>query len=176
LVRLAVVSDTHGNRQLLSHALSLARAGGRVDAMIHLGDEHTDIQGFASGDEEVIVVPGLQHPEYGSATAPVSRIHQFGGLTVAMAHQPSDIPSLRESPGPRLFLHGHTHSLALSVDPWGVRFNPGHLARPTDRGRPASFGVVEIHEDRVMIRGVSLEGDALLESSWPAARLRRDEA
>jgi len=176
LVRLTVVSDTHGNWDLLSHALSLARAGGRVDAVLHLGDEHTDIEGLVTQHEAAIGVPGLQHPDYGSGKTPVSRVRQFDGLTVAMAHQPSDLPSLRDSAGPLLFLHGHTHSLAISVDPRGIRFNPGHLARPTDRGRPPSFGLVEISENRVTIRGLSLAGETLLESSWPPTLLRRNES
>ncbi|MCU0611390.1 MAG: metallophosphatase family protein [Candidatus Eisenbacteria bacterium] len=175
-VRLAVVSDTHGNVQLLSSALSLSRAGGRLDAVIHLGDEHTDLEGLTIEGEEALGVPGLQHPSYGGGTTPIALVRRMGGVTMAMAHQPSDLPSLRDFPGPRLFLHGHTHSLALSAEPSGVRFNPGHLSGRVDRGRPPSFGIVEIAEDGVAIRGVSVAGQCMLESHWPMELLARKGA
>lgn len=172
--RLAVVSDTHGNMGLLSDALTAARTHGRLDAVIHLGDDHTDIAGMVARDEELLTVPGLCHPDYGSRAVPIARTWRFGGLRVLMAHQPADMPRVTGGDRPTLWLHGHTHSLSLSAEPWGLRFNPGHLAGPVDRGRPPTFGVVEIDEERLRIRALSPEGITVLESCWPLALVRRN--
>ncbi len=174
-MRILVVSDSHGNRELLSLALSRAKETGTLDLVIHLGDEHTDLQGLLSAEEKATVAPGIYHDDYRTGAVSPSRTLELNGIVVAMAHQPPDLPSLQGRPEPRLLLHGHTHNLLLSQDPWGLRFNPGHLVSPTDKGRPASFGLLEIAQDTLSIQAFGLAKDPLFRSLWPFDSLRRPE-
>ncbi len=174
-MKIAVLSDTHGNMELLDRALALARKEDSLDLVIHLGDEHTDIDGMLDAGEKAEVVPGIYHRDYTSGALPASHVMTLGGIVVGLAHQPSDLPSLQDRPEPRLLLHGHIHSLAIAQHPWGVTFNPGQLMKPVDKGRPASFGILLISGDSLTILGIDLEGRRLLESRWPFPLLQRGD-
>ncbi|MBN1425782.1 metallophosphoesterase family protein [Candidatus Fermentibacteria bacterium] len=146
--RCVVVSDTHGNRRLLGEALALARARVRVDTVVHLGDEHTDIQGFVNEGEETVVVPGLHHPDYGDGTTPISRVHRLGDLTIGMAHQPSARPALGHERGPS-----------------GPAVGPG---------APGNLRGLEIADGLVRVLGLAATGESLIESCWPLHLLERE--
>jgi predicted phosphodiesterase len=174
-MRAAVLSDSHGNLELLERALSLARDEGPLDIVFHLGDEHTDIDGLLLGGEKHEVVPGIYHKDYLEGTLNPFSIVELDDLVIAMAHQLSDLPKLESCQSPRLFMHGHTHCLSLTQYPWGLTFNPGHLSRPRDKGRQASFGCVSITEDLLTIEGTALAGRRVLHSEWQLHDLRREQ-
>lgn len=173
-MRAAVLSDSHGNLELLERALALARREGPLDFVFHLGDEHTDIDGLLLEGEKREVVPGIYHKDYLEGTLSPSSTVEYGDLVIAMAHQPSDLPSLEGFQSPRLFLYGHTHSLSLTQFPWGITFNPGHLCRPRHKGRLASFGCISTRSDLLTIDGLALDGRRILLGQWKWDDLRRE--
>jgi predicted phosphodiesterase len=173
-MKVAVLSDSHGNLELLERALSLAREEGPLDYVFHLGDDHTDVDGLLLPGEECEVVPGIYHKDYLEGSRNPFSIVELQNVVVALAHQPSDLPNLEGYQSPRLFLHGHTHNLSLTQYPWGLTFNPGHLSRPLDKGRFASFGLISITDDTLTAEGVALDGRRVLNGRWQWDDLRRE--
>ena len=173
-MRAAVLSDSHGNLELLKRALSLARDEGPLDFVFHLGDEHTDIDGLLLDGEECEVVPGIYHKDYLEGVMSPFSVVELDNLVIALAHQPSDLPTMDAYQIPRLFLHGHTHNLTLIQHPWGLTFNPGHLSRPRDKARLASFGCISTSLDQLTVVGRTLDGRHALRAQWGWDDLRRE--
>ncbi|MCM2359287.1 MAG: metallophosphoesterase [Geobacteraceae bacterium] len=148
-MKLLILSDSHGNYPL---ALSAVEKAGRVDQIIHLGDEIEDarIIELITG-RRLIKVPGNCDPDAGE---PRELSVTFGGRNLFLTHGDlyqvkSGLASLRKKAaetGAAIVLYGHTHLAAIEeID--GVLFiNPGCLGA---RCRSASYALLTIAAGRV---------------------------
>ncbi len=139
---LGVMSDTHGNGELMHlAAVAMTRVYG-ADVLFHLGDDYRDALELSRMGYDVRMVPGLWCPEYLDTRIPKRLIETFDGLDVACAHADKDLRHTERAAG--IVLTGHTHTPNLTLIGRTFYINPGHLTARTNRGQPASYAIVAI--------------------------------
>jgi uncharacterized protein len=155
----AVVSDTHGNREgMLLMAERLKSLG--VQTLLHLGDDYQDLAILADAGLEVLGVPGLYCPEYRNPDIPNRRLVELGGVKFLLTHTQTrtgyDGPG---DPDPEMacyevdvVLYGHTHAPLIEERQGIAWINPGHLRHRTDRGHPPSFAVLHISPEELKVQ------------------------
>lgn len=155
MVRVAVVSDTHG----LFHKLEQAKEKlGQVDWLIHAGDHLRDAPRVAAAfglqPERVIAVVGncdypARAPEQAELEIEGVRIwvthgHHFGVKTTA-----DRIYYRARELGVRVAVYGHSHIPVIADDGAVMLFNPGSLSDPRLPGDPPSCGLLEVNQGQV---------------------------
>lgn len=151
MLRIAVVSDSHGDRSALS---DLAQRMEGVDRIVHLGDCAQDGELLAAmTGKTVLGVRGncdlLSH-------APEERVETLGGLRLLMCHgHRYQVKSGLLMLGYRakeveadVALFGHTHCPAVEWYGQTLLVNPGALCR--DRGGAGRYTVLEFREKGVV--------------------------
>lgn len=156
-MRLLILSDSHGNYPL---ALSAVEKAGRVDRIIHLGDEIDDARmiELITG-RRLIKVPGNCDAGAGE---PREVSVTFGGRNLFLTHGDlylvkSGLANLRKKAaetGAGIVLYGHTHLAAIEeID--GILFiNPGCLG---GRCRSTSYALLTISAGGVAAEIVPIE-------------------
>lgn len=143
---LGVLSDTHGNRRFLEAAARTLLTTHRADILVHLGDNYDDGEALAALAPEVRLVPGLWCAQYRDGRVKNVVTESFGPLRTAYAHADHDLAGA--AAGARVALFGHTHVACIESRVKTIWVNPGHLKAPTDRGQPASYATITIHQEQ----------------------------
>jgi putative phosphoesterase len=155
MVRVAVVSDTHGD---LRHLDGVKQQLGQVDWLLHAGDHFADVSRVAAGlgvpiEQVRAVVGNCDFP----ASEPALEILELAGVRILLVHghqfrvksTVERILSRAQAEGARVAIFGHSH-VALDVDAGGVLlFNPGSLSLPNGSARP-SCGLLELDAGAVL--------------------------
>jgi uncharacterized protein len=155
VMRVAVLSDTHGPRHWKGCPPGVAQYLDGVDLILHAGDACTAmvLDELATYAPVRVVLGNNDGPDVASWGAPPTLEFDLDGLPVAMLHN-SGLPAgrpgrlLRQFPNAALVVFGHSHI------PWdttyqGQRsFNPGS---PTDRRRQpqGTMGLVRVEHGRL---------------------------
>lgn len=146
-MRIAIISDTHGDQSALLRALKKA---GPVDIVLHLGDHGSDLTAATGLFKECYAVSGNSDPK---RNLPEELLLNFCGHTLFICHghrygvkqglqrlfyRGLDI-------GADIVLFGHTHQ-AVQVEEEGLLvLNPGSAGRPYPGDRP-SFALLDLDE------------------------------
>lgn len=163
---IGVVSDTHGNRDLLINAIHKMLEFGKIDLLVHLGDNYNDTEIIAEKGVEHIKVPGVYCEAYKDPSIPNRLLEAFEGWRFLISHtdssHPLDLPgdlkpeSILRSHKVDVFLHGHSHRPRLEVVDGILLLNPGHLKQEDEKGIKPSFGLIEIDRNSLRARIVDL--------------------
>lgn len=146
---LGVMSDTHGNGDLMFQAaVSMTRVFG-AEIIFHLGDDYRDAVGLAQAGYDVRMVPGLWCPEYHNTRLPKRLVETLDGVTVACAHADKDLRHVERAAD--IVLTGHTHTANIAMLGRTLYVNPGHLAARTNRGQAASYAILAIDPTQVIV-------------------------
>jgi len=139
MTNILVISDTHHNYQIMKHVLEIED---NIDIIIHLGDEHDDIDFFPeyTNAKTVYSVPGIYHKDY--LSYPQRRVITFeiDNWLFKTAHTPKDLGSPAHCND--IIMHGHTHKALIDQHNDYTLLNPGHLKDIKDRGHNASYIVI----------------------------------
>lgn len=175
-MKIGVMSDTHGHlTEARKAALRMAEEF-FVDAMVHLGDDSTDIDGFLGIANEVIFVPGVFEERYRSPSVSKRIIRDFEGVTFLLTHTPTknshdkpddiDPTEVAQDGEVKVVLYGHSHKYDISEKHGAIYINPGHLNGEMDRGSPASFAIVEINGNKLTAKIILLSGGVIEEKTF----------
>ncbi|HOE90586.1 MAG TPA: metallophosphoesterase family protein [Candidatus Cloacimonadota bacterium] len=145
--RILVVSDTHGNYQFLNEVLSFEK---KIDILIHLGDEHTDIDNFVEllDKMRVFSVAGIHHRDYLNQSKRKLNFN-LESLRFQITHSPKDLDLTSKNID--IFIHGHTHLSLIDEHKTFVILNPGHLKSEIDRGEHPTYMVLEVKDHDLMV-------------------------
>ncbi len=154
-----VVSDTHGNYEILQHVLD---SNILADVIIHLGDNYGDLDScvFNRRGRKVYRVPGIFHPEYRSGDLPHVLEAKIENIKFHMAHSPDDLSHSAD-----VLLFGHTHDWEIANSIFGVRFNPGHLKARIDKKRIATYGMIEVRDQNITLKVLDLQHNVIAEAN-----------
>ena len=157
-LKMGVVSDSHGNTELLRRvALHMVKEQG-VTTIVHLGDEHSDVEVLSDLDAEIITVPGVFHPDYRNPEIANRIIRSFHGWAFMLSH--TDTPhrnDLTSDPDPEeavnyhridVLLFGHTHIPLVEVRNGVLCVNPGNL-KSDDKKHGPTYAILRIDEDEI---------------------------
>ncbi len=151
-MRILVISDTHKS---LNRAIELVHEfSGKIDAVIHLGDNVADAD-FIKREYElpVYVVAGNCDSE---GSAPCECIEVFEGRKIFFTHghhynvnyHTDRLIQRAESLGADICLFGHTHIPYIEIMSNIIVMNPGSLSQPRGGSRP-SYGIIRIENDKI---------------------------
>jgi uncharacterized protein len=164
MVRVAVISDTHGDLYNLDQAKTLL---GQVDWLLHAGDYIRDAapaaQQLGVPPERVRAVVGncdyhLVEPAIDLIEIEGVRILLTHGHHYGVKHTLDRIYYKARESKARVVVFGHSH-VALSAEDSGILlFNPGSLSQPKQPGTPPSCGLLELEAGGVISRLVHLHG------------------
>ncbi len=150
-MRIAVMSDTHGNIKLFQDMIDFATEELNVKAVWHLGDTYEDCDKVDLRGKYVVRVPGIYHPGYQSGAIDSTLSIPFEPFNFLLVHDPSDARGMMLADS-NVVLHGHTHAPKCSVDHRGrLYINPGHLKSKRDRGHDASIMVLTINSGLLVV-------------------------
>lgn len=171
---LGVMSDTHGNRELMHHAADAMIQEHGASAIFHLGDDYADIEELRNAGYPVRGVPGLWCREYHDPRVLNALVENIDGLTVACAHAPQDLRGAAARA--RIILIGHTHRAEIRKLKAGIRVNPGHLKKELDRGEAASYAILALDKEQVRVTLREITGAVREERVFPRADFTEEEA
>ena len=144
-MRIAVISDTHGDKKALKRALEKA---GAVDVILHLGDNGLDLTDASLGIPETYAVHGNSDP---LKNLPEELLLSFCGHTlfICHGHRYGVKQGLQRlyyrgvELGADIVLFGHTHKALNRQEEDVLILNPGSAARPYP-GDQASIAILDL--------------------------------
>lgn len=162
MVRIGLLSDSHGELVLLREAARKLVDEHRVDLIVHLGDDYDDAEELFDRGPEVIRVPGVYSSYYRNKEIRNRIIRQVEGVRLLLTHSPggheNDLPddpdpvALAEAGDVDIVAYGHTHRPRLELEGRVMWLNPGHLRRKDKKGARASYALLDISAKRVSAR------------------------
>ena len=160
---IGVLSDSHGNLELMHNALVLLDSRG-ITRVYHLGDDYADAEGLVAEGRTVGRVPGIYAPEYKDPAVPNKLIETVDGIRIMFVHAEQDVTGA-DLAGADIVCVGHTHVRELRDDVHHLVVNPGHIKGPTSKGQAPSCAVIETGAGRATIHILGLDGRVLDEIS-----------
>lgn len=161
-MRLAVVSDTHGNLSGLRKVVHDILAGDKIDTFIHLGDDYKDAEVFDEFGAAYLRVPGVFSDYYVHRAIPNRIVREFEGWRFLLSHtRRSHTNDLKKDLKPEeliaekqidVVLYGHSHIPEIDQDKGILFINPGHLKDEGKKGGGASYAVLDIAPDEITVR------------------------
>ncbi len=150
-MRIAVMSDTHGNIKLFQEMIDFSANELNVKAFWHLGDSYEDCDRIDLRGRYIVRVPGIYHPGYRDQSIDRSILIPYDPFSFLLIHDPADARGIMYAES-NVVLHGHTHKPECTIDQRGRLFiNPGHLKARRDRGYDASFMVLTIQSGLLVV-------------------------
>ncbi|MFQ6081974.1 MAG: metallophosphoesterase family protein [Candidatus Aminicenantia bacterium] len=165
MIKIGIVSDTHGNIQNLNLTVSKMKQL-KVNLFIHLGDDIADIESFELGGLNWLKVPGVYEECYFQPGPPNRLIKEFEGLRFLLTHSlhshPNDLlvdlkpEELRTKKDIDVILFGHTHIPEIREEERILLINPGHLKSVDKKRYPPSFAILECQNGVISIKIIEL--------------------
>jgi predicted phosphodiesterase len=159
-----IVSDTHRNKGLHTEVIEAFSEAG-VDRVYHLGDDYADSELEIEYGFDVVRIPGLYCPEYKNRDIEKVGYDTVQGIRIVMAHDIQDIPE-SDLRCHDIILHGHTHKFEIRVENGRIFMNPGHLKNPVDKGRTATYGMIDVDMGVIHTRIHEVSVKVVLEMSF----------
>lgn len=168
MVRLLVVSDTHGELDNVKKLVEKARTI-KPDIVIHLGDDSPDAEPLKEIGAQLYVVPGVFEPHYKDPQTKRRLVIEVEGLKILLSH--TDTKHQNDPPEERdpqevlnagevdMLFHGHTHIPKVEIRNRKIILNPGHLKTSDKKGYPPTYAIVDIDKEKVSIRILELFTD-----------------
>jgi hypothetical protein len=148
-----VISDSHN--VILDSQIEDIKKEGKFDLLIHCGDKYNDADKFAEKlhIDRVLNVPG--NCDYSIIGMEPTIIREIEGKKFIITHghlfyvklSLNQLKAFAKKNKADVVLYGHTHQAKNEITDNILFFNPGSTIFPKD-GK-ASFGVIEITEDKV---------------------------
>ena len=153
---IGVLSDSHGNLELMHNALVLLDTCG-VTRVYHLGDDYSDTEQLVAEGRTVGRVPGIYAQEYKDPAVPNKLVENVDGIRIMFVHAEQDVTGA-DLAASDIVCVGHTHIHELRDDVHHLMVNPGHLKGPTSKNQPPSCVVIETGAGRATVRIMELDG------------------
>ena len=151
--RMGVIADTHG---LLRPAAIAAFQG--VERIIHAGDIDTpDLLQALRTLAPVTAVRGNVDMGPWARALPLTATLTIEQVGIAVLHNLDDLARMPATAGVRVVVSGHSHRPAIQERQGVLYLNPGS-AGPRRFRAPLSVALLEVHDTRVAVRLVPLDG------------------
>lgn len=154
-MKLVIVSDSHGDEQILQTLVD--HYEGQVDALIHCGDSELSwadplrqhfqiVQGNMDFDQEFSLMV--------TTTIASKKILVVHGHRYGVNFDLEQLDLLAQEQQADLVFYGHTHQLACEMNHNRLFLNPGSISQP--RGRFVSlrgtYAVVEVEANQIKVQ------------------------
>jgi putative phosphoesterase len=143
-MKIGIVSDTHGNIELLETAVDWLVRKQKIAMLYHLGDDYDDVKGLGDRFIEIVQVPGIYDGRYKDGSLPAKSFETVLGLTVLLVHSYEKDVTPEDIQHSDIIVYGHTHRAELKLVDGKLFINPGHLKGPLEKNMSPTFGVLAI--------------------------------
>lgn len=159
MIRVLVMSDTHGNLKNAQKALQMA---GDVDLIVHAGDNYAD--GTQLGTISGVPVIGVAGNRDYLVNAPEEEVFKAEDIKVYVTHGHEHAVSSRvtglerraKQLGAKVVVYGHTHVPLVQWIDDRLYVNPGSLHLPRSKSGK-TFAILEVNGDTAAASVVSIE-------------------
>jgi uncharacterized protein len=145
-MKIGIVSDTHGNIDMLENVVDWLIRKHKISVLYHLGDDYNDVGVLADRFLEIVQVPGLYDERYRNQTLPSKLFEMVLGLTILLVHSTDKDATRDDISKSDIILSGHTHKEELRLEDGRLFMNPGHLKGPLDKNMPPTFGFLGLQD------------------------------
>jgi putative phosphoesterase len=142
-VKIGILGDTHRNKALHAQVLDRLLNTDQAVRIYHLGDDYRDTEVERELGTDLLQVPGLYCPEYADKTVENVVVDTVQGVNILLVHDLKDV-SEQEIMTSDILLYGHSHKAEIKIVNGKLYLNPGHLKAPQDKGKPPSYGFLDI--------------------------------
>jgi len=146
-MKIGIVSDTHGNIELLETAVDWLVRKQKIAMLYHLGDDYDDVKGLGDRYIEIVQVPGIYDGRYKDGSLAVKSFETVQGLNVLLVHSYEKDAVPEDVQRSDIIMYGHTHREELKFADGKLYMNPGHLKGALDKNMPPTFGVLAIQDN-----------------------------
>ena len=150
LMKIGIISDTHGNRGLMGRVLKYMKKEG-ISKVYHLGDTYQDSRNVLDYDLPVVGVPGIYESEFTDPYFSNEVLDEVDGVRFLLLHDRTKLTShmLKKA---QVVLYGHSHEAVIKRDGTVIYMNPGHLKSSKDKGYWPSFGLIEVKQGSMVMQ------------------------
>lgn len=160
-MRIGVVSDSHGNIDLLEKAGNELIKELNSELIIHLGDDSIEADMLRGRGVPIIIVPGVYEDRYRDKSFINRRIEEYDRWKFLITHtktphendSPDDLDPVKtvEDSLIDVVLHGHSHIPAIEVIDGVLYVNPGHLKQEDKKGYPPSYAFLDTADNSISV-------------------------
>lgn len=175
-MKIGVMSDTHGHLDTMRKAANKMISDHSVSAIIHLGDDSTDVSELSSLPIDVYWVPGIFEARYKNPKIANRLIKEFEETPFLITHTPTRDPKdlegdidpaeAVEDGDVRVMLHGHSHLWRVDEEKGVIIINPGHLIPKGDKGRDPTYAILNVTSKKMDVKIISLSGEVVAEKTF----------
>ncbi len=152
-MKLIVISDAHGKAKRITKAVNETLD---ADYLFYLGDKVVDLQKAKANFNTNPTIVYVKGNRDFSCQAAIEETTVVEGKKIFLTHGhkyslkwgKNKLYYRSQEIGADIVLFGHTHIRYAKVEKGTLFFNPGSISLPRDQ-KPASYGVVEIKNDRI---------------------------
>jgi hypothetical protein len=150
-MKIGIISDTHGNIELVESAAEWLIQRQKIAILYHLGDDYDDVKYLGDRYVEIVQVPGLYDDRYKDGSLPAKRFEMVQGLTVLIVHSQEKDATREDIRRADIIVSGHTHRAEIRLINGRLYINPGHLKGALDKNMPPSFGILTLSDRSVSV-------------------------
>ena len=150
-MKIGIISDTHGNIELLESAVDWLIQRQKIGMLYHLGDDYDDVTCLADRYIEIVQLPGLYDNRYKDCSLPAKLFEMVQGITILVVHSYEKDATKEDIRRSDIIVGGHTHREEIKIEDGRLFINPGHLKGPLDKNMPPSFGLLTIQDKSVSV-------------------------
>lgn len=148
-MKIGVISDTHGNTELLESAVEWLARKQKIAMLYHLGDDYNDVHVLEDRYLEIIQVPGIYDERYKNGSLQAKSFEAVLGLNVLLVHSYEKDVTTEDVQRSDIIIYGHTHREELRLLDGKLYMNPGHLKGALDKNMPPTFGLLTLADRSV---------------------------
>lgn len=145
-MKIGIVSDTHGNYELLETAVDWLIRKHKISMLYHLGDDYDDVRYLGDRFLEIVQVPGIYDERYKNGSLPAKSFETVLGLSILLAHSYEKNVTKEDVQRSDIIIYGHTHREELKLADGKLFINPGHLKGPLDKNMPPTFALLTVQD------------------------------
>lgn len=152
-MRYLVVSDSHGDRQILVDLF--AHYKGKVDAIFHCGD--SELPGDDPLWQEAYVVTGncdfdTRYQTFQVVDTGMDKIYLTHGHLSSVKMGLTQLNDQAQEQGANIALFGHTHQLGCEMHQGRLFLNPGSISQPRGPIQIKSYALIDSNEERLKVQ------------------------
>lgn len=185
-MKIGLMSDTHGDLENMKKAARFMVEKGKVELIVHLGDDYRDAEALNGMKVKIVKVPGVYCREYEDSAVSNRLVMELGGWKTLITHTPTshsnDLPQdprpeeLMRTAAVRVIIYGHTHAPKAVQEGGFIFINPGHLKTGDRRGHQPSFALLDFMPEALEVEIIDLKTGKTVEKKSFPRKARAPEA
>lgn len=160
--KIGLISDTHGNFELLEEAADFLVHQAKINRFYHCGDDYTDAELLLDYGLPLLRVPGMFESLYKKKLVPIIQKDELEGWLILLLHDINDL-TIEAYQNADIIVYGHSHNYKAEKKEGKIFINPGHLKDLSHKNRPASFGLLSISQRNISVKIFGLSETILID-------------